>query len=361
MKLVGGDQGTGASFIFKVGDKLYFEGEDDEHGSELHVVSSDGGGGGPVSPFNLRLKIHANAKGHTNVISEGESLTFEAVTTGPAVEKVYWDFGDGKLTYFGKSRKPTRDYADNFATPTVNVRVKVKPVGENKFYNVSVPLTVNNIKPQIKVTMPRAFVTWAPMPFFGSVIDPDVTSGKLKSIDIKWDDATTSTIAIDKSGVFSGVHIWTSSMLLGRSVRITANDGDATATKRQTVIVEQIVTFSASDAAASALKLAGTYIGGTKDNDRITIKQKFGNAEVLLLLLNSEAYDIMHAKDSRLHVYSGDGRDRVELSPDLNISAQIYGGADNDTLRGGAARDSLYGQGGSDSLDGRGGKDLEKQ
>jgi ELWxxDGT repeat protein len=361
VKLVAGDAGTGASFPFSVGNKLFFQAEDPEHGAELHVVNDVTD---PTVPFSVRLKIHPNARGHTNVIDEGESLTFEAITTGQ-VEKVYWDFGDGKLIYTGKAKKPTHEYRDNFAAPT-RVRVKVKPLGTDVFVNASVPLTVNNLKPRVKVTMPGVFVAWAPMPFAGSVDDPDVKNGKIKSVTINWGDGSTSDVPLNSGGVFIGAKFWTERMLFGRSVRITANDGDASATKRQTVIVDDIITFSASDAAAAALKLAGTYIGGSSGNDRITVRRDpAASAELLLTLQIDQLEDIVKRikgdEVPLVRMFGGPGRDRLEIASDVNVRGHFFGGNGNDTLRGGMARDSLFGEGGSDSIDGRGGKDTEKQ
>ncbi|CAN5619253.1 hypothetical protein BH09PLA1_BH09PLA1_09060 [soil metagenome] len=360
---VSGDAGFNPSGLTNFNGTLIYQADDDAHGAELHALS--GGGGNPnPTPFNVRLKIHENAQKHTNVIDEGESLTFEAVTTGPAVEKIYWDFGDGNLIYLGKGKKPTHDYPDNFATPTVNVRIKVKPAGEDKFYNASIPLTVNNLKPVIKVTMPRAFVAYAPMPFFGSVTDPDVKNGKIKNVEINFDDGTISTVAVNSGGYFSGVKIWTSRQLLGRTVRITANDGDISKTKKQTVFIDDIVPADPLDAANQALGLFNTLVGGTSGDDRIQIKHEVDEdgIENIFILMGLTNYAIIDPANSPpIVVYAGDGNDRVDVDADVTKGIKIYGGSGNDTLRGGAGRDTLYGQGGSDSLDGRGGKNTVKQ
>ncbi|MBC8105108.1 MAG: hypothetical protein H7Z14_00840 [Anaerolineae bacterium] len=359
---VGGDIGFNPTGFTNLNGTLIFQATEDAHGAELHALS----GGSTPNPtqFNVRLKIHANAKGHTNVIDEGESLTFEAIPTGAQIEKIYWDFGDGKLIYLGKSRKPTHEYLDNFVAPTVNVRIKVKPAGEDKFYNATVPLTVNNVPPKIKLTMPGFFTTWTPMPFFGSVSDPDVKSGKIKTYDITWEDGSTSTVPLDRSGVFSGVKVFTEQALFGNDVRITVNDGDVSKTKKHSVIVTEVSTFLPDDPTGKALGLLGTYIGGTSGDDRIQIKPNtVTDAEDDMLIIIGLTSKVIQVPTNAppIIVYAGDGNDRVDVDPSFPLDISIFGGSGKDTLRGGAGNDTLIGGGSSDSLDGRGGADTEKQ
>jgi Ca2+-binding RTX toxin-like protein len=107
---------------------------------------------------------------------------------------------------------------------------------------------------------------------------------------------------------------------------------------------------------ATLQSIDGLNIVGTPANDRIIFSPGPNpgdvNAQLNGVVLGTYRPTRELAADGRL------GDDDIQVTGNISLSAQFYGGDGHDRLKGGAGNDVLLGQGGNDLLVGGGGRDL---
>jgi ELWxxDGT repeat protein len=357
---VTGDAGTDPASLINVNGTLYFQATDPAHGGELRAVPGDAVGGGS-SAFTVHLKASKTT------LDEGGSVVFEAVTSPKGKFQYRWDFdGDGKLTTSGY--KPTHLYDDNLKDNAPR-RVRVKVIAaDGTFKNAYIDVTVNNVKPQIKVLMPPAYATIAPMPCVVTVIDPGKRDKH--SITINWDDRSTDNYKVDGPGAFSFVHIWTTRQLLGRRVEVTVRDKDgAKKSKKQTVFVDNLLDPVITDPANIALGIKNIIFGGTNSSDKMEVKrapksqQLTSKGEALYFFLNGlRVGRFLLDKDDVIYAMLGGGEDFFNVGPSVKSTIVAHGGKGNDqATQQNAAPFSFFGDAGTDKAIGLGPKSKFKQ
>ncbi|MBC8105107.1 MAG: hypothetical protein H7Z14_00835 [Anaerolineae bacterium] len=361
--LVKGDAGTDPSNLVNVNGTLIFNGNDGR-GQELHAVI---GTGQPDKPkFTVRLKAFEENIGTSDgQIDEGASIVFQAIPSEDIKGSVCrWDF-DGNGSFVPAGKKPLHRYIDNLPGDAVrNVRVKVT-APDGRVANRIFPLVVKNVKPTIKVTLPPVTSPSASTPALISVSDPG-ENDELK-VDIDWRDGTVQFGQLPIGGVLLRDHVYQEEdAIFGNEVRFSVHDKDgAQGVKKKAV---RVLKFVKIDPIQLALDfLPGYLIGGGAANNRVQIQRSASQPdpkkESLVVIIDNAIQQVINVDPATevIQIFTGDGRDRVDVDADINTRFKIYGGADADTLRGGNGRDTLVGGGSSDSLDARGGKNTVKQ
>ena len=131
------------------------------------------------------------------------------------------------------------------------------------------------------------------------------------------------------------------------------------------IVLAVAATFAASPAASAATTAtfsAGTLsVFGDSANNSIVISRDAAGR----ILVNGGAIAVVGgtptvANTSRMQVFGLAGNDIISLNEANGAlpAANLFGGADNDTLVGGSGADQLFGQSGNDTLLGKGGIDL---
>jgi ELWxxDGT repeat protein len=359
---VKGDYGFDPAGLVDVNGTLFYSASDDARGSELHMVE----GGGVVPPdFSVNLKIVGETDGTVDgFLEEGDSVTFRAVPSDPAVKVKYkWDFeGNGRFADAG-ARPPAYLYQDNLPFgDTRKVRVKAfvggVPVAED-----SARVNVKDVAPKVKFDVPPAWSTWVPMTATIRVKD----KGKLDKLtyEIDWGDGTKTgplPIANDKPLTVTKVFV---SQSTGSVNQIIARGySEALSGKKERFVPIRTVT-SILTTTGSAIK--GLLIGGTSGNDRVQVQPRAApqgddDEQLVEVYLNGQSNGVFTlATDDIIQLHGGDGNDRLEIDPGIVTSVHLFGGLGNDTLFGGAGDDTLYGNQGRDKLYGRDGTNKIKQ
>lgn len=99
-------------------------------------------------------------------------------------------------------------------------------------------------------------------------------------------------------------------------------------------------------------------LAGTDDPEHYLIRPSAGNPQMVDVYINNLAAGTYVR--SAIHLFqieSGPGNDRVEISPLLNLTTKIYGGAGADSILGGSGADRVYGGEGNDWISGGLGND----
>ncbi|MDB5937442.1 MAG: hypothetical protein JWQ01_4786 [Massilia sp.] len=355
ISLVTGDAGTSPSSLTNVNGTLYFQASDTAHGGELHAVTGAGG----TTPPSVDFHFHIKAK---TTINEGQSFTPEVIIDdGPAGTYQYrWDFdGDGKLdtdtSEWGK--KPSHLYRDNLKDNAPRrVRCKVIAPDGKTFKNQYIDVVVINVLPEIKIVLPNKFVAATPIWFYGSVSDvgPD---DKLK-ITIDWGDKTPVESYTPVFGRFVGTHTFKDRNIFGYDQTIIVSDGSGKKDKHTTVHVLPALTFDANDPANKALKLKGTYVGGTSKNDRVKIepskKQPTNHKKQALdVTVNEVVTRVLIDVKSRISVFLGAGNDRAVFSNGIKAKISAYGDQGKDRFTLSDAEEMIFGGPDSDGIFGK--------
>lgn len=360
---VGGDAGENPTVLTNVNGTLFFKADDATHGVELHRI------GGTITPtpeaLSVRIKIFPNAQGHTTSLNEGESLTLEALTTGPSIKAYYWDFGDGNLVR--GTRKPTHWYGDNFPDDTPSkIRVKVV-ANDGSIANAYVDdFVVRNTRPKMKFFVPKAFVTYAPMPWSATITDAGDNLDGMK-LTIDWGDGSRDEIPVPpgSGGKVEGYHVFTSPQINLQNIQARAIDKDREYdSSLRTVPIANGVQRFLDDPVNTLLDLKGIYIGGGLGADRIKIKKSASQTSTTSVNTEIDFGGTIQtfglATDEIIYAYTGAGADRVEIAADILSSTYINGGDGNDTIFGGSGNDFLVGGLGADKLYGNGGRNRIK-
>jgi Ca2+-binding RTX toxin-like protein len=95
-------------------------------------------------------------------------------------------------------------------------------------------------------------------------------------------------------------------------------------------------------------------VTGTAGNDNIAFKEKADGVTVAIAGYPTGSF----LQRGRLVAFGLGGDDVIDASNSIHLSAWLYGGDGNDSLKGGGGNDMLQGGAGNDSLSGVGGSDL---
>ncbi len=102
-------------------------------------------------------------------------------------------------------------------------------------------------------------------------------------------------------------------------------------------------------------------IVGSQGDDDVKVKDKSG--DYLKVKIKNRDDQVKYKATiyddvDRILVFGFGGADKIRIYDDIDVRAEIWGGAGNDELQGGAMNDLLLGESGNDALDGGGGRDI---
>ncbi|MGC4030458.1 MAG: calcium-binding protein [Tepidisphaeraceae bacterium] len=109
--------------------------------------------------------------------------------------------------------------------------------------------------------------------------------------------------------------------------------------------------------ATGAYPKLGTVIYDALPAEGTILYDSAGDTVVMPITPQSDLYRVSLADVKKVVVFAGDGADVVDLS-NLDIPAEVHGGAGGDTITGGLRDDSLYGEAGEDQISDNKGNDL---
>jgi Ca2+-binding RTX toxin-like protein len=216
-------------------------------------------------------------------------------------------------------------------------------------------LTVNNVPPILTImSAPTSGVQ-------GQTLTVTMAAQDASPVDkatgftylVNWGDGTpVETVQSDPSSGHgpSDDHIYTHSGNF--TVQIVAIDKDGGVSSPKTVqIFIHAAVLQADPIDPSKTDLV---VSGTDQDDHIQILPDHDGVDVVVNGVKEGPYN----PTGRIIVHGYAGDDDIQVSPDITISAWLYGDGGNDVLRSGGGADVLLGGAGDDLLDGRAGRDL---
>jgi Ca2+-binding RTX toxin-like protein len=155
-------------------------------------------------------------------------------------------------------------------------------------------------------------------------------------------------------------------VLKGATLRITAaSSGSAifvtTADAGQTI---RVAFGSGTPISFPKQSIASILIGGSRTQDRITVREEAGRIDLPLIIRSQGGSDYIDLDKSPGRIAAGDGSDTVlGSSGDDQIdggkgSDNLFGGDGNDSIKGGNNGDDIRGDDGDDTLVGESGNDI---
>jgi Putative Ig domain/PKD domain/RTX calcium-binding nonapeptide repeat (4 copies) len=233
-------------------------------------------------------------------------------------------------------------YADNGAySVTVTVIDDDGGVGVQ-----TLNVAVANVAPTATVSGPADGVRGQTLTFSLGAADPspvDQEAGFTFTID--WGDGSSET-AVGPSGLTLD-HIYTASGTYTVTMTATDKDGGTSATANQSVAVT-----------VAELQAGGVLaVGGTTGDDQIYFSPAGDGPNAVGLTINGQQVGTFTGV-TRIVAFGQAGDDVIALPGSLEVPAELYGDAGDDTLIGGAGADILVGGAGNDVLGGKQGRDL---
>jgi subtilisin family serine protease/Ca2+-binding RTX toxin-like protein len=125
-------------------------------------------------------------------------------------------------------------------------------------------------------------------------------------------------------------------------------------------------TLTLTSSPVPAVPARSLVVQGTPDDDRINV---FASASTIRIDSNGGSTEYTRSAFDFIHLFAGDGADRITLDAGVDLPAyvdagagndSVVGGSGNDTLTAGSGKNTLVGGAGSDRLNGSGGRDLLK-
>jgi len=214
-------------------------------------------------------------------------------------------------------------------------------------------VTVLNVAPIATIEGKTSAVRGQPLTFIGSFFDP----GTLDTHTMGWLilDSSNNVIATGSESTldFTPVNLGTYTI----SFTVTDDDtGVGTATQTLDVNIWSLEPCP-DDPTKSILR-----IGGSEGKDNILIKEKHHVQEYEVNIHEKETgFKGRYLFDDplcKIVVYGQGGDDHIEVSRNVDVKVELYGGEGNDKLFGGGGNDLLDGGNGNDLLIGGSGNDV---
>jgi hypothetical protein len=265
--------------------------------------------------------------------ADGDALTFSlagapaAATIDPVSGSFSWATteADGPDVYVFLVR-----VTDGTATTVQQVTVVVRELNQAP--------TLAGV-PVVPVTTVRG----AAVVFTATATDPDVLNGEGNALTYSLVDAPAGAVIDPDTGVFA----WTpdGDVEAGTyTFRVRVSDDGVPARTDSAP-----VTVTVADAAVVGGDL---LVGGTGGPDTIAVNPTRDRLGLVVSMNRQVLGTFPVATVNRLVVYALGGNDRVAVNARVQVGADLYGGAGNDSLTGGAGSDVLVGGAGADRLAG---------
>jgi hypothetical protein len=208
---------------------------------------------------------------------------------------------------------------------------------------------------------PDLAVRGQPLSYSASFADVDALDTHTAVFD--WGDGTSSDGTVTESngsGSVAGVHVYTASGTYTITLTVADIHQAAATVSTQVTVVAAALLDDPLNPGQKAL-----YVGGTTDNDEITVK-RMGQDEqspqdryrVEIDTGDSVWEGTFLGPISRVVVYAQAGDDIVQVANSVTVPSWLYGGDGNDYLNGGGGDNVLLGGNGDDILVGNHGRDL---
>ncbi|MFO1062830.1 MAG: PKD domain-containing protein [Pirellulales bacterium] len=221
------------------------------------------------------------------------------------------------------------------------------------------PVTSGNTPPTVAITTPvnGVFKETSWLRFTATDVDVVDQNGTFKYV-INWGDGLSETVFAGRSLLRGHVYDRVSS---SGSFTVSATATDARGATGPTAAVEFVVTgWTLMPDPINGGKAILVIVGSQQD-DNIKVKTK--DDDYYQVTIVDRDNDVrrkgtIYGDVDRILVFAQDGNDHVMLDDDIDIPAEVWGGAGDDDIKGGSGNDILLGESGNDNLWGGDGRDI---
>jgi len=352
--------GTGAGITFTPADN-------DTYRVTLTAADEDGGSASVVQDFvvanvdptvNLLLNVASS-------ITVGTSVVATSTATDPAG-------ANDPLTYSWTIRRNNNQFSTQAGgtsysfTPTLAGTYDISLTVDDgdgglvtavRFFTVIAAAA--NVSPTVAITTPidGVFNVASTFGFAATDLDASDQNG-LFTYSIQWGDGTSSTVVGPRNITVPKTYTRVSS---SGAFTISAQATDARLATGPIATSSFIVLGWTLMADPLASTKAILVIVGSQGPDNIKVKTK--DEDFYKVRIRDRDDDVrrrgtIFGNVDRILVFAQSGNDKVTIDDDIDVSAEIWGGAGDDDLKGGSGNDIILGEAGNDNLWGGDGRDI---